>query len=93
MRRRLGYYSALEDCTIKKELRTAYTTATRRYSAAVARLKSRTGVSTLADYVFAFAVADEIRMVADHLLNQYRVHIAEHGCQRPVSPPEHSTCR
>ena len=85
MRHRLGHYCALRDCAIKTELRAAYIGATQRYSAAVARLKSSTEASTPADYVFAFAMADEIRIAADEALNRYRRHMAEHGCQRPES--------
>ena len=57
-----------------------YRTLTSMYSDAVKRLNSRTGISTVADYVVAFTYADEIRIQADQVLSDYRSHVAEHGC-------------
>ena len=72
-------------CVTAARLIAKYRTLTLMYSDAVTRLKSRTGVSTLADYVVAFAYADEIRLQADQVLSDYRLHVAEHGCI-PAAP-------
>ena len=67
-------------CVTAAQLIAKHRALTYMYSDAVTRLKSRTRVSTLADYVVAFAYADEIRLRADQVLSDYRFHVAEHGC-------------